>query len=208
MAASASIPFVDEIRFTPSTRPYTQKEIKLGYAPARKDWQAILSDPTRFAKLLRKRQLISYGAFGAVYDVDGAAIKIGCVGESEPAIQQWVFERHERALPVWAFAEEVILPKVVTHEVCPQHGFLSNLWTRTSVNCHCTEPMSVLVMPVADLADQHDVENEDFSQTVYESVFGKFNTCLDIHKGNFVEFKGRLMLCDFGDTNDKAADYW
>ncbi|MBI1854997.1 MAG: hypothetical protein HYR93_03895, partial [Chloroflexi bacterium] len=166
------------------------------------------ANPDVFAKLLRRRHLISYGAFGVVYEVDGAAIKIGCIPDSEPVIQQWVCEQYERALPVWAFASDVILPKVVTHEVCPQHGFLSSLWTRTSVNCHCGERLDALAMPLAERADQRKVGEEDFSEKVYEAVLKKFQVSLDIHKGNFLEFNGKLTLCDFGDANDKAVDYW
>ena len=208
MAISAYIPFLDEVRFSPRTCSYTLEEIKLGYAPARDDWQDILSIPSRFARLLRDRRLIGYGAFGVVYKVDDAAIKIGCIGESEPIIQQWVYEQHQRALPVWAFGSDILLPKVVTREVCPHHGYLSNLWSRSSVMCHCNESLAVLVMPVAEHADQRDVDDEKISGQIYEAVFEKFGVCLDIHKGNFLEFKGKLMLCDFGDTSDKVADYW
>ena len=83
MAISAYIPFLDEVHFSLPTPPYTPEEIRLGFAPARDDWQDILSAPSRFARLLRERRLIGYGAFGVVYKVDSAAIKIGCIGESE-----------------------------------------------------------------------------------------------------------------------------
>lgn len=174
------------------------------------DWNAILNDPPTFAGLLRKRKLLGYGAFGVVYEVQDAALKIGCISESEPVIQQWVHEQYERALPVWAFSLEVPLPKVVSREVCPIHGYLSNLWTRSSVMCHCNEPLSVLAMPVAERADQRDVQGDGagIGDQIYQAVFEKFSVCLDIHKGNFLDCKGRLILCDFGDTNDKAADYW
>jgi hypothetical protein len=171
-------------------------------------WQEILADHKRLAGLLRKRRLIGYGAFGVVYRVGDAAIKIGCIGENEPTIQQWVHEHHQRALPVWAFCPDVDLPTTVRREVCPHHGFPSNLWTASSVNCHCEEPMPVLVMPLAERADQRAVDGEDFSESVFDTVVEKFGVCLDIHKGNFLEFNGRLILCDFGDTNDPLADYW
>jgi len=208
MVISATIPFIEDVHFSPPTRSYTLEEINLGYAPAHDHWQDILSASSNFAKLLRKRRLIGYGAFGVVYKVGGAAIKIGCIGESEPTIQQWVYEQHQRALPVWAFGLDIPLPKTVTREVCPIHGYLSNLWSRSSVMCHCNEPMSVLVMPVADRADHGDGENQKISDQIYEAVFEKFGISLDVHKGNFLNFNGRLMVCDFGDTNDKVADYW
>ena len=206
MAISAYIPFVDEIHFSNSPHTYTSEEINLGYAPAHDHWQEILSTPSKFARLLRKRSLIGYGAFGVVYQVDGAAIKIGCIGESEPAIQQWVFEQHRRSMPVWAFGLDVPLPKTVTREVCPHHGYPSNLWSRSSVMCHCNEPMAVLVMPIGERTAQN--ERDGIGDLIYEAVSEKFGVCLDIHKGNFLEFKGRLLLCDFGDTSDKVADYW
>lgn len=208
MVISATIPFIEDVHFIQSTRSYTLEEINLGYAPAHDDWQDILSAPSKFSRLLRKRRLVGYGAFGVVYKVDGAAIKIGCIGESEPTIQQWVYEQHQRALPVWAFGLDISLPKTVAREVCPIHGYLSNLWSRSSVMCHCNEPMSVLVMPIAERANLGDGDNHRISDQIYEAVFEKFGVCLDIHKGNFLEFKGKLMLCDFGDTSDKVADYW
>jgi hypothetical protein len=174
------------------------------------DWSVILNDPHVLAGLLRKRKLLGYGAFGVVYEVAGAAIKIGCISESEPAIQQWVYEQYERALPVWAFGLDILLPKVVTREVCPHHGYLSSLWLRSSVMCHCNEPMSVLIMPIAERADQCDVDGDgdETANQIYQAVFEKFGVCLDVHKGNFLEFKGRLMVCDFGDTNGKVVDNW
>ncbi len=192
-----------------SISSYTEAEKELGFAPAR-DWQSIITSPELFARLLRKRQLISYGAFGAVYEVNGSAIKIGCIGESEPTIQQWVYETYRRALPVWAFGLDIPLPKVVTREVCPIHGYLAELWLPSSVMCHCTEPMSVLVMPVAERVDQRKIDGEGdmIGDQIYPAVVEKFGVCLDIHKGNFLEYKGRLVLCDFGDVSDKATEYW
>ncbi len=172
------------------------------------DWNVILDDPRTLARLLRKRSLIGYGAFGVVYEVADAALKIGCIGESEPAIQGWVCEQYQRALPVWAFGLDIPLPKIVTREVCPHHGYLSNLWSRSSVMCHCNEAMSVLVMPIAERADSREMESQKISEQIYQAVFEKFGVSLDVHKGNFLKFKNRLMICDFGDTNDKVVDYW
>ena len=183
---------------------------RLSIPAPRVDWSAVLINPHALASLLRKRKLLGYGAFGVVYDVSGAAIKIGCIGEREAIIQQWVHKHHQRALPVWAFGSDVPLPKVVTREVCPHHGYLSELWSPASVMCHCNEPMSVLVMPIAERADQRGVDGEGdgIGDQIYQTVFEKFGICLDVHKGNFLEFNGRLMVCDFGDTNDKVVDYW
>ena len=68
--------------------------------------------------------------------------------------------------------------------------------------------MPVMVMPLAKRADQRTVDGENFSEGIFEAVVRKFSVCLDIHKGNFLEFNGKLILCDFGDTNDPIADYW
>jgi hypothetical protein len=178
--------------------------------PARADWQSVLSDPSKFARLLRKRRLIGYGAFGVVYKLNGAAIKIGCISDSEPVIQQWVCEQYQRALPVWAFGSDIPLPRVITREICPWHGYLSRLWLRTSVLCHCGEPMSVLVMPIASQADPRDVDGDGdkIAGQIYEAVRDKFGACLDIHRGNFLQFEGRLIVCDFGETGGQIVDYW
>jgi hypothetical protein len=77
---------------------FTQGEIEKGYAPTRNDWPEVITDPAQFAKLLRKRELVSYGGYAAVYEVDGAAIKIGCIAEDEAQAQQWIYETYERAL--------------------------------------------------------------------------------------------------------------
>lgn len=187
------------------TNPSTL-ELSIPAPPA--DWNILLRDPHMLARLLRKRRLIGYGAFGVVYQLNDAAIKIGCMGESEPAIQAWVCEQYQRALPVWAFGLDIPLPKIVTREVCPQHGYPSNLWSRSSVMCHCNEAMSVLVMPIAERASPHEIDSQQISDPIYQAVFEKFGVSLDVHKGNFLKFKDRLMVCDFGDTNDKVVDYW
>ena len=172
------------------------------------DWDAVLQDPRRLANLLGNRSIVSYGAFGMVYEVADTALKIGCIGKSEPLIQQWVHENYQRALPVWAFEQEVALPKAVTYEVCPRHGYLADLWSPTSVTCHCGDSLAVLVMPLAEPTGQLDVGNETFQDEVHEAVLTKFGVRLDVHNGNFVKFDGRLMLCDFGDPNDPIVDYW
>jgi len=175
------------------------------------DWSGTLDDPRTLASLLRKRKLLGYGAFGVVYEVAGAAIKIGCVDENEPIIQQWVYETHARALPVWAYKLEAILPRAVTREVCPRHGYPSDLWTPTSVNCHCGEALAVLVMPIAETPDMLLLENseaEQIWQTVYDAVLDKFSVSLDLHWRNMISLQGRLLVCDFGDTNSKLVEFW
>jgi len=183
---------------------------RLSIPAPRVDWNAVLNDPRTLAGLLRKREVLGYGAFGVVFEVSGAAVKIGCIGEREAVIQQWVHKHHRRALPVWAFGSDIFLPKVVTREVCPRHGYLSELWLPSSVMCHCNGPMSVLVMPIAERANQRGVDGDGdrIGNQIYQAVVEKFGVCLDVHKGNFLEFNGRLMVCDFGDTNDKVVDYW
>ena len=175
------------------------------------DWNAVLNDSHALASLLRKRKLLGYGAFGVVYEVAGAAVKIGCVDDNEPIIQQWVYETHIRALPVWAYQQEVILPRAVTREVCPRHGYLSDLWTPTSINCHCGEALAALVMPVAETPDMLLLENseaEQIWQTVYDAVFNKFSVSLDLHSRNMISMQDRLLVCDFGDTNSKLVELW
>ena len=174
------------------------------------DWSAVLKDPHALASLLRKRKLLGYGAFGVVYEISGAAVKIGCVDENEPLIQQWVYETHARALPVWAYQQEVILPRVVAHEVCPRHGYPSELWSPSSISCHCNETLAALVMPVADIPDIQTLvnEGEPIFQAVYDAVFNQFGVSLDLHSRNMLSLQGRLLVCDFGDTNSKLVSLW
>jgi len=68
--------------------------------------------------------------------------------------------------------------------------------------------MGVVVMPVGQHADQQDVENEDFSLAIGDAVYQAFHIPLDLGPNNFVEYNGRLVMCDFGDTNNRTVDYW
>jgi hypothetical protein len=174
------------------------------------DWNTILNNPSALGRLLRKREVLGCGAFGVVYEVQGAAVKIGCVDGNEPIVQQWVHETLGLALPVWASQQEVILPRVVTREVCPRHGYPSDLWTPTSVNCHCFESLAALVMPVAESPDLLGVTDhgDDIFETVYNAVQDKFGVCLDIHQRNMLSFEGRLLVCDFGDVNSRSVELW
>ncbi len=187
----------------------SQTELSIPAPPI--NWNAILDNPRTLAGLLRKRKLLGYGAFGVVYEVAGAAVKIGCVDENEPTIQQWVYETHAYALPVWAYKLEVILPRIVTHEVCPRHGYLSNLWTPTSVSCHCGEALAALVMPVAEAPDRLLLEKSEAQQiwqTVYDAVLDKFSVSLDLHWRNMICLQDRLLVCDFGDINNQMVEFW
>jgi hypothetical protein len=174
------------------------------------DWNAMLNNPSALARLLRKREVLGFGAFGVVYEVEGAAIKIGCVDGNEPIVQQWVYETLGLALPVWASQQEVILPRVVTREACPRHGYPSDLWTPTSVNCHCDESLAALVMPVAESPDLLDVADhgDDIFEAVYNAVQNKFGICLDVHQRNMLSLDGRLLVCDFGDVNSRSVELW
>jgi hypothetical protein len=105
----------------------------------------------------------------------------------------------------------VSLPRVVSHEVCPQHGYLSELWTKSSINCHCGEALAALIMPIAETPDMRTLEGVDADhiwQTVYDAVFNKFGVSLDLHWRNMISLQGRLLVCDFGDTNSKLVELW
>ena len=173
-----------------------------------RDWKAVLGNEKVLARALRRRRLIDYGAFGAVYRVQDAALKIGCISDTEAEIQQWVCDQFGRALPVWASGLKISVPRVVTHEVCPKHGFLAELWTPSSVLCHCGEPMGVIIMPVGKHADQDAVNNEKFSLQIGDAVYQAFHIPLDLGPNNFLEYDERLVMCDFGDTNNRTVDYW
>ena len=189
---------------------FTQEEIEKGYAPARRDWPEVITDPAQFAKLLRQRKLVSYGGFGVVYEVDGAAIKIGCIAEDEAQVQQWAYETYESALPVWAYSHDVELPKAVTSEVCPHHGYLANRWDRDSVECHCGDRLGVLVMPLGqDAYPEHSQdEGVELGERISQALEEKFGVGFDERLCNHLSFCGRLMLCDFGDPQGVEAGYW
>ncbi len=167
-------------------------------------WRGVLEDPLLLARLLRKRVVLGRGSYGVVYRLAGAAVKIGCVDEAEAERQEWVHEHFRRALPVWAFREDVTLPRVVTREVCPIHGDggLAEHWS-----CHCGEPMGVLVMPLARPADEawSDPRVWETVETVKQALLDQFDFPWDDALHNLLRYQRRIVLADFGERND---EYW
>jgi len=51
-------------------------------------------------------------------------------------------------------------------------------------------------------------EAEQIWQTVYDAVLDKFSVSLDLHWRNMISLQGRLLVCDFGDTNSKLVEFW
>jgi hypothetical protein len=65
-------------------------------------------------------------------------------------------------------------------------------------------------MPVAETPDMLEVvdDGDSIFQTVYDAVYNKFGVSLDLHSRNMLSMQGRLLVCDFGDTNSKLVELW
>jgi hypothetical protein len=167
-------------------------------------WRGILEDNHLLRRLLRKREYLGSGSYGVVYEIAGAAVKIGCVEEAEVERQEWVHERFRRALPVWAFKNAVDLPRRVTREACPAHGYVD---MGEDGNCHCGEAMAILVMPLAVPAREawKDKRVQATLKDISGALWLEFQFVWDGRPRNLLRWNGRIVMADFGDEN---VDYW
>ena len=168
-------------------------------------WQRILADEKLFRKMLRERKRLGRGTFGAVYEINGAAIKIGCVRPEEARIQKWVYETYQRALPVWAYVEEMPLPRAVTREVCPEHDPLDSC-AKGFALCHCSETMAVMVMPLA--APVENISTRQYERVIApieKALETKFDFWWEDFSRHLMHWDGQIVMSDFGDAEEK---YW
>jgi len=162
-------------------------------------WRAVLEDDAHLTRMLRKRSILGYGTYGVVYEVAGAAAKIGHIEEEEVKIQEWVGELFPgRALPVWAYRSNVRVPRVITRQICPIHGF-SGL-DEENWSCHCGETMDILVMPVAKPAPEA-WDDPRVRRVVDEIALALAADCefiWDAAPRNLLRHRNRIVLADFG----------
>ena len=170
--------------------------------PTSVDWHSILHDDASLHYVLRKREWLGQGTYGVVYRVGDVAFKIGCIEEAEVERQAWVHMTFRRALPVLAFRQSVELPHAITRQVCPIHGPLG--LDRESWNCHCSEPMDILVMPLAETADRKTyLRVRRMIDEIKDALAVEFEFSWDDAARNLLRFRGRVILADFGwDTVD------
>ncbi len=161
-------------------------------------WQSILADEKLFKKMLHQRKRLGRGTFGAVYEIHGAAVKIGCVLPEEAQIQQWVHETYQRALPVWAYVEEMPLPRVITREVCPEHDPLDSSAKGLAL-CHCGETMGVLVMPLAARVGEDILAQYGKMIAPIEKALQKeFDFWWEGYSRHLLRWNGHIVMSDFG----------
>ena len=167
-------------------------------------WSRALEDPAWLTSLLKRRRLINHGTFGAVYSVSGAAIKVGLVTEEEVERQKWVYETYQRALPVWAYKPRLMLPEAISSLSCPVHYMDLD---EESWSCHCSEPMDVMVMPLAEDACEtwFDRSTQKVINPVVKGLCEQFDFFWDNKPSNLLRWNGRLVLADFGDYE---VDWW
>lgn len=162
-------------------------------------WRAVLDDDAHLTRMLRKRSILGHGTYGVVYEVAGAAVKIGHIDEEEAKIQEWVGESFPgRALPVWAYRARVKMPCVITRQICPLHGF-SEL-DEENWSCHCGEPMDILVMPVAKPAPEawSDPRVRHLVDEITQALWTDCEFIWDAAPRNLLRYRNHIVLADFG----------
>src|SRR5512140_699474 len=162
-------------------------------------WKNALRQPDVLAALLGSCRLIGHGKYGAVYRVSNVAVKIGCIAQAEAERQAWMHQQFNRALPVLAYASRVKLPAEITRRSCPVHGVLGD--DEKDWNCHCGDPMAVLVMPLAKPAPafwfHRDVR--EMSRKLTRALFEHFHFFWEDKPGHVMQYQGRIVLADFGE---------
>ena len=167
-------------------------------------WQRILADEKLFKKMLHQRKRLGRGTFGAVYEIHGAAVKIGCVLPEEAEIQQWVYETYQRALPVWAYVEEMPLPRAVTREVCPEHDPLDSCAKGLAL-CHCSETMAVMVMPLAaPVGEDISAQCRRMTTRIEKALEKEFDFWWEDYPRHLMRWDGQIVMSDFG----VVEKYW
>jgi hypothetical protein len=172
------------------------------------DWETIwgnaLQKPQVLAMLLRSRRMIGHGTYGAVYAVSGVAVKIGYVPPEEAERQNWVYSTLQAALPVIAYASQIVLPENVTRQACPVHGLG---YDEESWFCHCGEPKDVLVMPLAKYGGEafFDSATRRLVQKVQNGLCERYHFFWEEKPSHLLKYDGRIILCDFG---EEEVDWW
>lgn len=163
-----------------------------------KIWGNALEKPESLAILLKSRKLIGQGAYGTVFNVSGVAVKIGYVPPEEAERQDWVHQNYRFALPVIAYAPRLQLPEAVTHQACPIHG---KGYDQESWNCHCGEPMDILVMPLAKYAGEAFFNLKLYKKIsrLQNALCERFHFFWEEKPGHLLRYEGRIVLADFGE---------
>ena len=162
-----------------------------------------LSDPAVVAQWLAGRKKIGGGGYANIYQIGNVAVKIGHIPQIEAENQSYLFGCHI-ALPVLAYVPSVALPVEVTREVCPIHGKRLDdvCW-----NCHCGEPMAILVMPVVKplLAlpyEDRERRMPEFHNAMalldYHAVLRPVLANWDARLENVGLYREHVVLLDFG----------
>jgi hypothetical protein len=176
--------------------------------PMQPDWEKIwgnaLEKPEILTMLLKSRKLVGHGTYGAVFNVSGVAVKIGYVPPEEAERQDWVQRNLGFALPVIAYAPQLHLPEAVTKQACPIHGMD---YDEESWNCHCGEPMDILVMPLAKYAGMKffDARVRTLVSRTQNALCERFHFFWEEKPSHLLEYDGRLVLADFGEED---VDWW
>jgi hypothetical protein len=167
-------------------------------------WVSALQKPHVLSSLLRSRRLIGYGSFGAVYNVSGVAVKIGCVPPEEAERQDWVQKSFHCALPVLAYGPQIKLPEAIARRSCPIHGLGCD---PDSWYCHCGEPMDILVMPLARYGGEawFDRKIQGTISQVQNALFERFHFFWEEKPSHLMIYDGRVVLADFG---EEEVDRW
>ena len=149
-----------------------------------------------------ERQALDGGGFTVVYQVaPGIVAKVGDVRPEEVNAQRH-FAAKCKALPVLDYQEIIWLPDDVCEEVCPVHGLRSNI-VADGLDCTCSEPQAVLLMPLAEPAweDAKTPEGQAFMAEIAGECWEELGLLWDERPGNLAHYQGHLVALDFGEED-------
>ena len=146
------------------------------------------------------------GSYALIYRVaPGVVAKVGLVERQEVELQQRVAETG-RALPVWDYEERIAVPSSISETFCSEHGNRS--LPDDMVSCSCGEPLSILLMPEANLAIWKHFDAlsiAEFMEEVSTYCLEEFDFSWDCAERNLAIHQGHLVALDFGDAEEHCS---
>lgn len=158
------------------------------------------------------------GEWCCVFDLGNDCVaKVGIhITADEAEAQQYVYERHNKALPVLGHKEQVWLPSPIRTLYCPLHGpFASEsrrelLLDLLDAQCTCEMALDVLCMPKANPninRYRDDWEIRQFIKTVDSICEKELQRWWDPAPRNVAHWRRHLVALDFTDRFYDGPSY-